>query len=125
MGAEVRTGPTIRRGEEVYPLIGSHAMREGNRWSVFVLSRKVKNLTPVTLHLPFSKARKITLHRLTGDPQATNRERMNVTIESQEIPAHALQEGRMEIDRETGGEAGGIPAGSIYLYVFEGAAESR
>jgi hypothetical protein len=133
MGTEERSVPTVQRKKAVYPLIGAYAMRDKDRWSVFVVSRKLDGKhdgldfgdghTPVTLRLPFASASRITLHKLTGDPRLTNREKMSLRIESQEIPPTKLDAGGklFMIDQETGGGKGGMPPGSVYLYVFEGA----
>jgi hypothetical protein len=104
-------------------------MRDGRRWSVFVLSRKLNakydgqdlgnGYTPVTLHLPFQTAGKITLHKLAGDPRASNREKMNVAIRSQDVPAGALGDGTLAVNVPSGGGPDGMPPGSIFLYVFE------
>ncbi len=133
MVVEERSVPTFQRGKDTYPLAGAYALRDGNRWSVFVVSRKLDGqhdgadfgdgTTPVTLRLPFTRARQITLHKLAGDPRSNNREKMNVSIQSQPVPASALKAGVFAVNAETGGLAGGMPPGSIYLYVFEGAAQ--
>ena len=75
--------------------------------------------TPVNLHVPFRKCGKITLHKLAGDPRLGNRERMNIEIQSQEVPASELGEGKFAVNERSGGGPGGVPPGSIYLYVFE------
>jgi hypothetical protein len=74
--------------------------------------------TPVTLRLPFAKAGRISLHTLTGDPRLTNRQEANIAIQSKEIPAGAVEKGVFSVNGETGGDKGGMPPGSIYLYVF-------
>jgi hypothetical protein len=127
MEVQEQDAPMFRRGQESYPLLGGYAMRDGDRWSVFVLSRMLDGnhdgvdfgdgTIPVTLRLPFTDARKITLHTLTGDPRASNREALNIEIRSQDVPPAALQNGALTVNPQTGG----LPPGSIYLYVFEGA----
>ena len=77
---EAGSMPVLRHRKETYPLIKCGALRDGRRWSVFVLSRKLDaqydgqdlgdGYTPVTLHLPFKKAGKIMLHKLAGDPRS-------------------------------------------------------
>jgi hypothetical protein len=74
--------------------------------------------TPIELRLPFTRAERIRLHKLCGDPCWTNREKMNVTIQSQDIPAQTLLHGRFPIHEATGGGAHGLPPGCIYLYLF-------
>jgi hypothetical protein len=75
--------------------------------------------TPVTLRPPLRNAAKITLHKLAGDPRASNREKMTIDIQSQDVPAAALDAGTFTVNERTGGARGGMPPGSIYLYVFE------
>jgi len=125
--------PTMQRRKETYPLVGAYAMRDKDRWSVFVVSRKLDGqhdgvdfgdgYTPVTLRLPFAKASQISLHKLAGDPRRTNREKMNIQVESQSIPPARLnaENKTFLLDESTGGGKSGLPPGSIYLYVFEGA----
>ena len=48
--------------------ISSYAFRHGDRYTVFVLSRRLKDATEVTLDLPFDAATRITRHLLSGDP---------------------------------------------------------
>jgi len=129
MAVEERSVPTLTRGKDSYPLAGAYAMRQGDRWSVFVVSRKLDGnhdghdfgdgFTRVALRLPFSSAEAITLYKMTGDPRLTNREKLNIRIRSQDIPADALRRGIFTINDQTGGSSGGLPPGSIYLYVFQ------
>ena len=138
MDVKERSVPALRRAskrrrkaDEPYPLLGAYAMRDGDRWAVFVVSRKLDGkhdgvdfgdgYTPVTLHLPFEKAGKITLHRVSGDPRWTNRTKRLVAIRSQPVPAAALKKGSFVVDERSGGGKGGMPPGAIYLYVFQAA----
>jgi hypothetical protein len=131
LAVEQRGGPMLQRGKEAYPLIGGYAMRDGKRWSVLVVSRKLDGkhdgadfgdgTTPVKLSLPFHKAGKITLHKVTGDPRLTNRKDLSIKIESQDVPASALKDGALTVSDATGGAKGGMPGGSALLYVFEDA----
>jgi len=133
MAVEERSVPTLQRRKETYPLVGAYAMRDKDRWSVFVVSRKLDGphdgvdfgdgSTPVTLRLPFAKASQISLHKLAGDPRRTNREKMNIQVESQSIPPARLnaENKTFLLDESTGGGKSGLPPGAIYLYVFEGA----
>jgi hypothetical protein len=124
------SAPTYERQPgETYPLAGAYALRDGATWSVFLVSRKLDGQhnghdfgdgsTPVTLRLPFDRAERITLHRLTGDPRDSNRFAMNIAPEEVAVPASAVQGGRFTVNDATGGIGSGLPAGSIYLYVFE------
>ena len=129
VAVEEKSVPTILWDKKTHPLVGAYAMRDGARWAVFVLSRKLDGehdghdfgdgTTPVTLRLPFQSAGKITLHKLAGDPRESNREKLAIRLESAEIPAAALRDGALVLDERTGAAKGGMPPGSIYLYVFE------
>lgn len=81
--------------------------------------RSYDGAKPATLCLPFTRAAKITLHKLTGDPRLTNREKLNIAVQTQEVPASAVKDGVLAVNEQTGGVAGGLPAESIYVYVFE------
>ncbi len=114
---------------DTLPLIGAYAMRDGAKYSVFVVSRKLDGphdgvdfgdgYSPVTLHLPFARAGKVTLHTLTGNPRQTNRDAMNIDIQSKELPATVVNSGSLAVNEQSGGGKNGMPPGSIYLYVFE------
>ena len=131
MAVEETSVPTIRWDKKVYPLVGAYALRDGDRWSVIVVSRKLDGkhdgidfgdgCTPVTLRLPFKSAGKITLHKLTGDPRQSNREKLAIAPQTEEIAASAVSDGVLRINAASGGSASGLPPGSILLYVFEGA----
>jgi hypothetical protein len=125
--------PTLKRLGKEIPLVGCYAFRDGNRWSIFLLSRKLggtyrgedqgSGVIPVTLDLPFKKAGKITLHKLVGDPRDNNRTTMKLDIQTAEIPPATLdsQTGTFSLNPTTGATQGGLPPGSILLYVFEDA----
>jgi hypothetical protein len=129
MAVEAKSVPTIRWDKKVHPLVGAYAMRDGDRWAAIVVSRKLDGKhdgfdfgdggTPVTLRLPFRSAGKITLHKLAGDPRQSNREKLSIAPQTQEIPAGALSDGTFVITAQTGGGANGLPPGAILLYVFE------
>ncbi len=116
IASEVASAPTINWDGVEYPLISSYAFRDGNRLSVFVMSRKLGGVhdgvdwgdgsTPVTLVLPGNPVSPATLYRLSGDPRATNRESMQVSIQSSTV----------NLSRETQIV---MPEGSIYLYVVD------
>jgi hypothetical protein len=57
---------------------------------------------------------------LAGDPRLTNREKMNISIQTVTVEPAALANGKLTIGPATGGVAGGMPAGSIFLYSVEG-----
>jgi hypothetical protein len=114
------------------PLAGIYATRKGNRYSLFVLSRKIPNYpvksddgyTPVTVELPFSEAKSVTLYRMTGAPDANNLLGDNVRIEKLEIPASKLGQ-RFSVNAETGADKRGLPPASTFLYVFDGVSAGK
>jgi hypothetical protein len=130
MAVEEKSVPTIRWDKQIYPLVGAYALRDGDRWSIIVVSRKLDGKhdghdfadgsTPVTLRLPFTKASKITLHKLTGDPRESNREKLVISPRTEEIPPGAVSDGKLVIDGQSGGVRGGIPPGSILFYIMDG-----
>jgi hypothetical protein len=125
--------PTMESDGQDIPLIASYALSDGQTYSVFILSRKLDGVhdnidfgdgyTSMTLHLPFTEVQQITRYRLERpdgspvDPRANNRDGWEVVIGTQEIdPARFAP--TFVLNENTGAEAGGIPPGSIYLYVF-------
>lgn len=114
------------------PLTAVYATRKIDRYSLFVISRKIPNypvtgddgFTPVTVELPFSQAKSITLHRMTGAPDANNLENDNVTIEKLEIPVSKLGQ-RFSLNADTGADERGLPPASTFLYVFEGVSDRK
>jgi hypothetical protein len=112
MRTEVVRTPLIAKGGARLPLVGAYALRDGGRWSVFLLSRSLTERIPVTIRLPFQAAGAVSLHRLAADPRASNRQRQEVAIESCELPAAAVDRGVLEVE-------GGLPPGAIHLYVCE------
>jgi len=92
------------------PLVASYAFRDGTKWSVFVVSRKLTNSTPVTLRLPFTSISGGTLHKLTGDPRARNDQGVFNIQETQEPVTGFAQNFTFS-----------MPPGSAYLFVFNGA----
>ena len=90
------------------PLIQTYAFRDGDKYSIFVLSRRLEGNTPVTLRLPFESAASTTLYRLTGDPRANNIDSLNIDIQ-EEVAANPT----------SSDYTFSMPAGSVYLFVFE------
>ena len=141
LDTQVVDTPTLSIDNKDWPLVGAYTMKDdAGNYSVFILSRKLDGqhngvdlgdgYTPVTLKLPFAKAKKITLHTLARpdgspvDPRANNFAQDNVVIASKEIPTSALRS-NFPINATTGGGPGGLPPGAIYLYVFEGCEKAR
>jgi len=75
--------------------------------------------SPVTIHLPFTSAGKVSVHTLTGNPRWTNIEEMKVDIQSKDLPATVVSGGTMIVNEQSGGSLHGMPPGSIFAYVFE------
>jgi hypothetical protein len=130
--------PTLDSEGTELPLISSYALRGETTYSVFLISRKLDGdhdgvdfgagMTPVTLRLPFDQAASITRYRLESpdgspvDPRANNREDLQAVIGRQIIDPGQFSPA-LVIDADTGGEAGGIPPGSVNLFVFDTAAD--
>ena len=123
--------PVFKRRKAVdgAPSSAAYATRRGDRVNLFVLSRRYpgypagsgEGYTPFGLRLPFTKATKITLHRLTGAPDDTNLDGEKVREETVAVAPSALKpDGKFVIGAETGGDARGLPPAEAYLYVFEG-----
>jgi len=91
------------------PLLAAYAFRDGERYSVFLLSRSLTGHIPVTLHLPFTNATQVTLHFLTGDPRTNN------------ISGPTLGVSRTILPDFQPGTPFNLPPGSVALLVFENA----
>lgn len=103
MSLTVTGSPKVTRGKDSYDAIGAYAMRDGNKWSVILLSRRLTGDIPVRIKLPVSGALQVTEHRLAGDPRATNRESMKVQIVSKDLGS---VNGYLQVT---------VPAGSIAI----------
>lgn len=135
----VNSSPTMDSDGEEIPLLSSYSIKGENSYAVFVLSRKLDGnhdgenfgdgYTPVSLHLPFSEVNSITRYRLESpdgspvDPRLNNRDDLQVVIGAEEIDLANFSENFI-INQDTGGEDGGIPPGSINLFVFQLAGDS-
>jgi hypothetical protein len=127
--------PTYEREGEDVPLTSAYAIRGEASLSVFVLSRKLDGehdgvnfgdgTTPVTVHLPFTECAAVTRYALTApdgspvDPRVNNREQENVVISSVDLDPSIIATGDLTIGPDSGGVAGGMPPGTVYLYVFD------
>ena len=96
---------------EDFPLVNSYAFMDGDKYTIFILSRKLDGDTNVTLHLPFDYASGLKQVTLTGDPRDTNIDDNNIDIIETSLDVPDLSEKQYNIT---------IPAGSIYGLVFEG-----
>ncbi len=134
LAVETLAAPTVdvaayRRRPEAknVPLAACYATRRGDRLNLFVLSRKLDNyplagddgFTPVTIELPLTGARSVTLYRMTGDPRAHNLDGERVRIERVELPAETATPAFI-VNEKTGADARGLPPGATLLYVFDG-----
>jgi hypothetical protein len=116
-----------RRAVEDAPLTAVYASREGNRVTLFVLSRKIPNYpvegddgyTPVTVELPFTRCESIRIFRMAGDHTAHNIYADNVGFESATMPGSRFEQ-EFAINRATGADERGLPPASTFIYVFEG-----
>ncbi len=114
-----------RKAVKDAPLAAAYATRKDDRFTLFVLSRKIPDypkkgddgFIPVTVDLPFASAGTITLHRLTGDHTAHNFDSKEVDIETVEIPASAFQQS-FKVNAATGADDRGLPPASSFIYVF-------
>ncbi len=110
------------------PMAAVYATRQGDRVSLFCINREypgypdeaISGFTPFEVQLPFTKAAKVTLHRLSGAPTDHNIESELVKLEALPIPAEAVSGGKLTINEATGGDAQGLPPAEVFLYVFEG-----
>lgn len=122
-----------RQGERI-PLMSAYTLRDADTLSVFVLSRKLddgdfgEGITPVTLNLPIDRCTAVTRYALTApdgspaDPRTSNIDAENIAITALTLDPAVCDGGVLRIDSETGGVSGGMPPGTVYLYVFETAA---
>ncbi|MBU0500870.1 MAG: hypothetical protein KJ558_14410 [Gammaproteobacteria bacterium] len=108
------------------PLVAAYATRRGDRFNLFLLSRRLPNYpvkgdagySPLTLELPFASARSLTLYRMQGDPRANNTQADRVGIEKLELPPPTSL-GEFKLGKATGADERGLPPAATYLYVFE------
>jgi hypothetical protein len=127
--------PSYQRESENIPLMSAYAIKDNQTYSVFVLSRKLDGshdnadfgdgVTPVAIHLPFNSCESVTRYALTApdgspaDPRKSNLDAENVVMSSVSLSPSIIAHGSMTIDETSGGVAGGMPGGTVYLYVFE------
>lgn len=121
--------PAFKRRQAVQdaPLAAVYATRRGNRYAVFVVSRKVPDYPlagddgyiPVTIELPFHRARRVTLYRMAGNPMANNILADEVKIDKIELPASRLNR-HFTLNTENGADNRGLSPAATFLYVFDG-----
>ncbi len=123
-GADLR--PYQRRqGVKNAPLTAVYATQKGRHVSVVAISRKVpgyphvadEGYTPMTIDLPFTGAKSITLFRMQGDPKSNNVIAENVKVEKVDIAASSFK-GRLILNQAFGADVRGLAPAATYLYVF-------
>jgi hypothetical protein len=110
------------------PLADVYATREGDRVSIFCISREFPGFpedsgdgfTQFQVNLPFTSAKKITLYRMTGELTDNNLREENVKIEEIPLGENVTDISVLPINQKTGGDERGLPPGETFLYVFEG-----
>lgn len=116
-----------RRAARDAPLVAVYASRRGERYSVFLLSRRVADYpgtgdagyTPVTLELPFDHASSVSLFRLAGAAEASLPRGDDPRIELVKISSDRPLR-RFPVDATTGADPRGLPPAATLLYVFDG-----
>ncbi len=123
-----------REGEDI-PLMSAYTIQDEGKLSVFLLSRKLggvhdgadfgEGATPVTLHLPITQCASLTRYALTApdgspaDPRVNNTVTENIVISSVALDPADCADGILAVGPDTGGVTGGMPEGTVYLYVFD------
>ncbi len=126
-----KTGLVANTEKRDIPLTTCYSFRDGDRYSVAVISLKLDGehndldfgdgYTPVKLNLPFKSAKKIYMQKMVGDPRDTNLEGEKITIVKQDVSIGELKNGVFVINKATGSDKdAGIPPGTVFMYAFEG-----
>jgi fibronectin type 3 domain-containing protein len=102
ISSSVSQMPKLTWNSKQLDAVGVYAYRNGNTYSIIVLSRDLFNATPVTLNLPFSSVSSATLHTLTGDPRSDT-----ASIQTQAVGSFSQN------------FSFSMPAGSIYVFDFD------
>jgi len=116
-----------RRAVEGAPQVAAYATRAQDRLTLVALSRRVPGhpdpaddgFTPMTLSLPISGARSLTLHRMAGPHDAHDVYGQQVLIETLDLTPPRL-DGPVALDAALGADRRGLPPASVLVYVFEG-----
>ncbi|MDW8394919.1 MAG: hypothetical protein RMM31_01600 [Anaerolineae bacterium] len=127
--------PTHTLDGRATPLVATYAITGERTLAVFVLSRKVPGQhhgadfgdgsTPVTLRLPVQRCLRVTRYALTAPdgsfvhPETTNLDETRVAITAFDVPSNECNDSELQITPATGGAPGGLPPGTVFLYVFE------
>jgi len=110
------------------PMTAVYATRNADRYTVFVLSRKLDEYpvsgdagyTPVTVNLPFTLGSNgaITVYRMIGDPRSNNLDSASVVVEQASVPTNQFNQA-FALNAARGAEDAGVGPGNVYVYVFE------
>jgi hypothetical protein len=126
--------PSYSRESQDVPLMAAYTISDTHSLSLFVLSRKLdgvhddvdfgNGVTPVTIHFPPMTCQSVTRYALTApggspvDPRVNNIDTENIVISSATLNSAFCATGELVIGPDTGGVEGGMPPGTVYLYVF-------
>jgi hypothetical protein len=110
------------------PLVGIYALRRGDRFMIFVISRKIagyplastSGYSPVAIELPFRHYKTATVFRTVGGATDNNLHEDRVGIESHSLADGLVKDALLKVDAASGADARGLPPASTLLYVFEG-----
>lgn len=94
------------------PMVHAHAFGGAGRYAVALANLHLTEAQPVEVQLPVDRASRIAWHYLKGDPRHTNLDALNVTLETDVLPADRLQNGRISLT---------LPAGAAGVLVIESA----
>ncbi len=116
-----------RQGVEDAPLAAVYASREGDRLTLFVLSRKIPNFPiegddgfiPVSVELPFTEFESLRVLRMAGSHTAHNIFSEEVAFEEMQMPSGRF-DGNFVLNARVGADDRGLPPASTLVYVFEG-----
>ncbi|MBN1646974.1 MAG: hypothetical protein JW874_02975 [Spirochaetales bacterium] len=127
--------PSYTREGVKVPLLTAYAINSENSLSVFVLSRKLDGkhdginfgdgTTPVSIQLPDKSYKSVTRYTLSladgspADPGLNNIDGQKIFITSEKLGTSVVRNGKLDINENSGGIKGGMPPGTVFLYVFE------
>ena len=101
------------------PQTAVYAAKDGDRLTVYLISRRLKGCGPFRVDLPIKGAASVTLHRMAGDPTDHNVYADDVKLERVELPVPA-NPAQLNVGPETGGKRCGMPPGSALVYIYDG-----
>ncbi|MGF1447938.1 MAG: carbohydrate binding domain-containing protein [Opitutales bacterium] len=116
-----------RQGVDDAPLAAVYASRDGDRLTLFVISRKIPNFPiegddgfiPLSVELPFTQFESLRVLRMAGDHTAHNIFIDQVGFEEMEMPAGRF-DGTFVLNAKVGADDRGLPPAATLVYVFEG-----